>query len=92
MINPQTFEGEFGNSLQLACKDGKNVLWFFEKSKSHPVSDPINSGETLIIENIQSYQSGNYFCYGQYLNRDVYFLSRAVVKIYGMLLYCILNF
>ncbi len=32
MIKPQTFEGEFGNSLQLSCKDGKNVLWFFEKS------------------------------------------------------------
>ncbi len=86
MVSPGLSEVKAGDTLNLDCKDGRNVLLFYEKSNEHPVSFPIYSGEFLAIPDIKADDTGSYFCYGQYSNQNAYFVAKAFVQVKGMLM------
>ncbi len=80
----QSYEGNVGDSMNLQCKNGKHIQWYYENFKYNPVSRPIKLGNKFSISRVKSNQSGTYFCYGKYSNRNSHFLSKATVHIYGM--------
>ncbi len=58
-------------------------MWFFEQFKRTPKSKPFQIQGNLYLENLQSEENGNYFCYTYSRKRSTYEMSVATVRVYG---------
>ena len=58
---------------------GAFTRWYFQT----PSQDVISFNNGLIVSNVSLNESGYYFCFGKYLNRQKNFLARTRLKVYG---------
>ena len=83
MISPESSIIQFGKDVKIECKNANNIVWFYESHKYSPINGPISKGAVYLIKNIKSTQTGNYFCYGKYNNKDTKFLAKTSLRVFG---------
>ena len=85
MISPASSMISFGKDVKFECKNAKHIMWFYESYKYNPNSKPISKKAIYLKRNIKSTDTGNYFCFGKYKDKDRTFFSKTSIRVFGML-------
>ena len=86
-LTSSNIKEKLGTRVSLGClSEGGETSWYHNSMETAPIS----TRDLLVIENIQVNQSGNYYCHGLYTKKSKYFIAKAHIKVYGMLILAII--
>ena len=75
------FEGSY---VKFQCNSERTPVWVYESDQVMPPDVMLsNDNDTLIIDNVQIYHDGLYYCYGYDGSRKVNFLDYGVLIVKG---------
>ncbi len=87
MIKPKCLEVDEDNKVEFRCSTlAPKIIWFFRDSRTKKLTRMINDEHSLIIDNVQSYHAGLYYCYC-IENQERAFLDIVRLIVYGECLY-----
>ena len=78
-IKPSSLNVSAGSNATFHCNSYGGTRWFYEV----PHSQPILRKATLIVHAVTKTNSGEYFCYGLYRTKPMYFISRIRLHYYS---------
>ena len=81
-ISPSFIKVDIGSQVRFKCDSSGKTKWYFKTTRTEPIALTY----FILLNNVESKDSGTYFCYGTYLFSQKTFMAEAELKVYGMLL------
>ncbi len=70
MINPPHIVSYEGSDINVSCTSDTSVQWAKKSSPNLSLSYDLQHGRHLTLKNVTMLDSGKYYCFGTYFNKN----------------------